>query len=199
MHLGKIVRANSHIDYVCQVYAPGEVAQPPAPADYGFGTFVRISLTSQPDSWLVGLVYDTVLLNPDFGNLGPRLSPQTELAVFSPDYLQEKATLVGITAIGTLTAAGQSSQGVPALAALTDAAVETMDEAQIIAFHQGPPAVQLAYVPLLLGQGGPLTLHLLRAIIARLTQLFPQQAAPLAVLQRELLWQSQVSPFGGRS
>ena len=199
MLLGKIVRSSSHIDYVCQVYSPSEVEQPPVPADYGFGTFVRIALETQPPSWLVGLVYDTVLLNPDFGNLGPRLSPQAELAVFSPDYLQEKATLIGITALGTLTETGQSTQGVPALAALTDAPVEKMADDQVKAFHRGNPSVRLAYMPLLMSQGSPLTLHLLRDIIARLQQFFPEQSASLAVLQRELVWQSQVAPFGGRS
>ena len=177
MLLGKIVRSSSHIDYVCQVYSPGEVEQPPVPADYGFGTFVRIALETQSPSWLVGLVYDTVLLNRDFGSLGPRLSPQAELAVFSPDYLLEKATLLGITALGTLTATGQSMQGVPALAALTDAPVEKMTDDQTKSFHQGNPTVRLAYMPLLISQGSPLTLHLLRSIIAQLKQLFPQQSA----------------------
>jgi hypothetical protein len=199
MLLGKIVRSSSHIDYVCQVYSQGEVEQPPVPADYGFGTFVRIALEAQPQGWLVGLVYDTVLLNPDFGNLGPRLSPQAELAVFSPDYLQEKATLIGITALGTLTETGQATQGVPALAALTDAPVEKMADDQVKAFHQGNPSVRLAYMPLLMSQGSPLTLHLLRDIIVRLQQFFPEQSASLTVLQRELIWQSQVAPFGGRS
>jgi hypothetical protein len=143
MLLGKIVRSNNHIDYVCQVYASGEVDQPPVPADYAFGTFVRMALDLQPQTWLAGLVYNTVLLNPDFGNLGPRLSPPSELAVFSPDYLQEKATLVGIIAIGTLTVTSQAAQGVPALAALTDAPVEKMDNDQIKAFHQGNPSVKL--------------------------------------------------------
>ncbi|MCB0197375.1 MAG: hypothetical protein KDJ65_35840 [Anaerolineae bacterium] len=199
MLLGKIVRSSSHVDYVCQVYSPGEVEQPPVPADYGFGTFVRIALETSSPSWLVGLVYDTVLLNPDFGNLGPRLSPQAELAVFSPDYLQEKAILIGITALGILTESDQSTQGVPMLAALTDALVEKMTDDQIKIFHQGNPSLKLAYMPLLMSQGSPLTLHLLRDIINRLHQIFPEQSASLTVLQRELIWQSQVAPFGGRS
>lgn len=198
MLLGKIVRSNSHIDYVGQIYAPGEVAQPPAPANYAFGTFVRVALDPSAQTWLVGLIYNTVLLNPDFGNLGPRLSPPTELAVFSPDYLQEKATLVGIIAVGTLTAAGVAFQGIPAQAALTDALVETLDCDQVKTFHQSNPAIRLVYLPLLLHQGTPLTVYLLRGVIDQLQQLFPQQARSLAVLQRELRWQSQVSPLGGR-
>src|SRR5260370_23501929 len=42
--IGKIVRSESHVRYTCQVYGPGEVAAPPEPADYAFGSFVRIPL-----------------------------------------------------------------------------------------------------------------------------------------------------------
>jgi hypothetical protein len=82
---------------------------------------------------------------------------------------------------------------------LTDAPVEKMADDQVKAFHQGNPSVRLAYMPLLMSQGSPLTLHLLRDIIVRLQQFFPEQSASLTVLQRELIWQSQVAPFGGRS
>lgn len=199
MLLGKIVRSNSHTDYVCQVYGPGEVQFCPSPRDHAFGTFVRIALPTQPASWLVGLIYDTVLLNPDFGRLGPRLSPQTELAVFSPDYLNEKAILVGIAAIGTLTADGRITQGVPAVAAITDAAVERMSDDEVRFFHNGAATLSLAYAPLLLSQGTPLAPHLLRSVLNRLSELLtdPPQAALLALLQDDLLWQSQIGILGG--
>src|SRR5688500_5582245 len=96
--IGKIVGSRSHVDYVCQVYGPGESAEPPPPSAYAFGAFVRIELADA--HWLAGVVYDTQLVNPAFGTLGPRLSPREDLAVFSPDYLNECATLVGVLAIG---------------------------------------------------------------------------------------------------
>lgn len=199
MLLGKIVRSNSHTDYVCQVYGPGEAQCCPTPRDYAFGTFVRVALPTQPASWLVGLIYDTVLLNPDFGRLGPRLSPQTELAVFSPDYLNEKAILVGITAIGIMTADRRTTQGVPALAATTDAAVEDMSDDEVRRFHSGATALSLAYAPLLLSQGTPLAPYLLRSVLSLLSELLtdPTQAALLALIQDDLLWQSQIGILGG--
>jgi len=148
MPLGKIIKSNTHTDYICQVYSPGEVETPPAPEDYAF---VRVEMGN--DRWLVGIIYDTMLFNPDFGRLGPRLSPEPELAVFSPDYLNEKATLVGIAAVGMMDVAGNVVQGVPPLAANTDALVERMPDEQIRTFHQGNPIPQLAYAPLLLAQG----------------------------------------------
>jgi hypothetical protein len=202
MLLGKLIKSSTHTDYVCQVYGPGEIEAPPSPADYAFGTFVRIPL-DEGNGHLVGIIYDTVLLNPDFGNLGPRLSPAPDLAVFSPDYLSEKVTLVGITAVGTLASDGTAIHGVPPLAAQIDALVERMDDETIRRFHRSgdtnPGGVLLGYAPLLLGLGSPLARHLLLHIVDRLTALFPDHAAHLSVLRGELAWQAVIGPVGGAS
>ena len=212
MPIAKLVKSNSHTDYVCQVFGPGEVERPSSPADYAFGTFVRLSLDNGgPDPVgalvgidLVGIIYDTLLLNPDFGSLGPRLSPTADLAIFSPDYLAEKVTLVGVAAIGTIGPSGTlasgstATHGVPPLAAQIDTLVEGMDDDAVRAFHTGPDGtVRLGYTPLLLATGSPLARHLLIGIIDRLQALFPDEEARLAVLRGELLWQATVQPVGG--
>ena len=137
--IGKIVKSNTHIDYVCQVYNPGEMEPCPKPADYSFGTFVAIHLgdgAQRSNGQLVGVIYNTLLMNPDFGNLGPRLSPRQELEVFSPDYLAETATLVGIIALGWIDGEGASHQGVPALAATVNNRVTILDDDALHAFHR---------------------------------------------------------------
>ena len=197
--LGKLIKSNSHTDYVCQVYGLGEAEMPPSPADYAFGTFVRI-LLGENGGYMVGLIYDTVLHNPEFGNLGPRLSPAPDLAVFSPDYLAEKFTLVGITAIGTLAPDGTATHGVPSLAAQIDALVERMDDDDIRRFHRpagGSQVVRIGYAPLLLSLGSPLARHLLLNVVDRLAILFRDQAAHLSVLRGELAWQTVIGPMGG--
>ena len=107
--IGKVVKSNAHIDYICQVFNPGETDLMPEPTDYTFGTFVSIALENPNGSadQLIGVIYNTLLLNPDFGNLGPRLSPRAELEIFTPDYLSETATLVGIMAVGWRDAQGR--------------------------------------------------------------------------------------------
>lgn len=201
MLIGKIVKSNSHIDYVCQIYGPGEVAQPPAPEDYALGSFVRIELETQPRSWLVGITYNTILMNPDFGNLGPRLSPREDLEVFSPDYLSETATLSGIIAIGTQSGpeGGTSTQTVPAVAASVDAMVERMTEEQVKDFHRNSSSVRLGYVPLLLAQNAPVIPYLLLEVIAELERLFPKEQARLAVLRNNIAWKSRIETMGGWS
>jgi hypothetical protein len=199
MPVGKIIKSSSHIDYICQIYGSGEVENPPSSADYSFGSFASMPLGAGHGS-LVGLIYDTQLYNPDFGNLGPRLSPAPDLAVFSPDYLAEKVTLVGVTAIGTLAPDGTATHGVPPLAAQIDALVERMDDDAVRAFHrESNGCVRLGYAPLLLTLGSSLARHLLLHVVDHLTTLFPDQAAHLSVLRGELAWQAMVAPLGGAS
>src|SRR5271165_6701506 len=102
--IGTIVNSDSHIHYWCQAYGPQEIADPPSPQDYAFGQFVRVDLPANDEPQvLIGVLYDTVLVNPAFGSLGPRLSTSDEQrAVFSPDYLTERATLLRLLALGTM-------------------------------------------------------------------------------------------------
>lgn len=199
MMIGKITKSSLHNEYVCQTYGHADIEAVPTPSAYAFGTFVRIPL-GEDEGDLVGLIYDTVLFNPDFGNLGPRLSTAPDLAVFSPDYLAEKVTLVGITAIGTLAPDDTATHGVPPLAAQIDALVERMDDAAIRQFHRpagGSQGVRIGYAPLLLSLGSPLARHLLLNVVDRLTILFPEQAIHLSVLRGELAWQTVIGPLGG--
>ncbi len=194
MIVGKIIQSNAHNDYVCQVYQRDEVKSPPAREDYAFGRFVRIRLDD--DRSLVGLIYDTRLFNPEFGRLGPRLSPQEDLQVFAPDYLREKATLIGIAAVGAIEG-DEVNQGLPTLAADTDALVETMTDDEVRAFHLDGEALRLAYAPGLLASDSPHVLPLMLNVLERLTALLPKQVAMLALLEDEIQWKAVVAPLGG--
>ncbi len=203
--IGRIVKSNSHVDYVCQVYGPGEIASPPSLEDHAFGTFVRIELAAS-EGYLVGLVCDTVLMNPEFGRLGPVLrpaagpsiSPLAGMEDFSPDYLDERAVLVTIVAVGQVGGDSVVSQGIPLLAATLGAAVDKMSDEEVRSFHS-PPAGEgllLAYASRLLASGEPLMPQLLLRVVAQLTSLFPDQSRQLAVLRGNLAWKSAVAPLG---
>jgi hypothetical protein len=194
MQIGKIVKSNTHVDYVCQVYGPGEIDPLPSPDDYAFGTFVRLTLADDASSYLVGLIYSTILMNPEFGNLGPRLSPPADIEIFTPDYLREQATLVGIVAVGQVTSAG-ARQGVPLLAASVNAQVSTVSTDEVRAFHQADGDLSLTYLPLLLTQGDPLIPHLMLNVINQLDGLFPDRSQKLAVLRGNLAWKTTVAPM----
>ena len=196
--IGKIVKSNSHIDYVCQVFSPGEWEEDPSPDDYAFGRFVRVAIDGEYLPDLVGIIYNTILMNPEFGSLGPRLSPASDLEIFSPDYLSEKATLVGILVIGSLPkeAGGSPAQGIPPLAADVDCMVSVLPDTDIARFHGGEGAPQLAYLPQLLSQANPLIPHLTLNVLEQVAGCFPDQAAQLAVLRGNLAWRTQIEGAG---
>lgn len=197
--IGKIVKSNTHIDYICQIFNPGETDLVAEPTDYTFGTFVGIELENANGGTdrLIGVIYNTLLLNPDFGNLGPRLSPRSELEVFSPDYLAETATLVGVITLGWRDTIGSYHQGVPALAATVNNFVHRLDEQELHSFHcDDADQPCLRYMPILLAQRDPLVPQLLMAVIDRLTNLFPNSGRQLSVMRNNLAWKSIVQPAG---
>ncbi len=206
--IGVIVNSDSHIHYWCQAYGPHEVAHPPDPAEYAFGQFVGIALPAPhaEASTLIGVIYDTVLVNPAFGSVGPRLSSSDEQrAVFSPDYLTERATLLRILALGTMQPGDRVTHGIPALALALGAVVTPMDDAGIVAFHvfadHGPPGgdtpyLHMGYLPQLIGERGGLLPQAALSVLERLRVLVPEQQRMLGILQRNLAWKLSVETAG---
>ncbi len=197
--IGHIVNSNSHIDYVCQLASPFEREQRPAPDAYAFGAFVAIDLPQQPAAdrpCLIGVIYNTLLVNPNFTNLGPRLTSQSEQAVFSPDLIDETAMLVGVLALGWQDAAGPQ-QGTPRLAAEVSADVRTLTDEEVRQFHRDAGGrLTLRYAATLLALNNPLVPALLLEIIDRLGSLFPEEQAILQVMRDNVAWKSIVRPAG---
>jgi len=238
--IGKIVRSESHVRYTCQVYGPGEVAAPPDPADYSFGSFVRVPLrpgspradvaelasvnlgfnsgtllsdTLEPISgpgsgqWAVGLIFDTILVNPAFGTLGPRLSSDEQVELFSPDYLSERAVLVSILLLGTMSQRrGRVTSvyhGVPPLAPDLGTAVESLTDEDVRAFHAfsvpgngAHPTLHMGYLPHAVAQVHPLLPQAMLQTIERLERLLPANAALLSIVKRNLAWRLKVEAAG---
>ena len=235
VHIGKIVRSESHVRYTCQVYGPGETGAPPRPSDYAFGAFVRIPLRAGPAlpdtqalppgdtlgdtlgmaigptgdasaGWAIGLIYDTILLNPAFGALGPRLSNDEQVELFSPDYVAERAVLVSILLLGAVSAPGggrpRMTHGVPPLALDLGAVVSTLSDDEIRAFHfyaddpHSKPYLHMGYLPHAVAQDNPLLPMAVLRVIERLDLLFPEQQALLSIVKRNFAWRLKVQSAG---
>jgi hypothetical protein len=219
--IGKIVHSESHVRYTCQVFSQGEVATPPQPADYAFSNFVRVPLRYSPElasdhqagdlSYLaIGLIYDTILVNPAFGTFGPRLSNDAQVELFSPDYLSERAVLVSILLLGTMAVdevgdATSVSHGIPALALDLGAEVFRLDDTALRAFHHfadyGAPGGSHPYLHMgylshaLTIDQSLLPLAMLRTI-ERLERLFPENEALLSIVKRNFAWKMKVETAG---
>ncbi len=232
MYIGKIVKSDSHINYVCQIYGPREVEVEPSPADYAFGRFVRIAVRSEqtddphadlnlvlgislePKTYAVGVIYDTILLNPAFGSLGPRLSNETQVELFSPDYISEKAVLIYVMVLGMIeqriTSESQTEflstmQGVPLLSLELGSEIETMTDAEVRAFHFfGDPNdsesrgdyLHMGYLPHIISQRNSLLPMVTLRIIDQLERLFPQNLPLLSIVKRNFAWRLKVETTG---
>src|SRR6266699_5196325 len=231
MYIGKIVKSDSHINYVCQIYGPREVEVEPDTSDYAFGRFVRVAVRSglsddpntqldlalgksqEPVTYAVGVIYDTILLNPAFGSLGPRLSNETQVELFSPDYISEKAVLIYVLVLGILEQrvhpGGQAEffstmHGVPLLSLELGSEIETMTDAEVRAFHffsdQPEPGkrayLHMGYLPHIIAQRNSLLPMVTLRIIDQLERLFPQNLPLLSIVKRNCAWRLKVETTG---
>lgn len=179
MIIGKIVHSTSHLEYICQIYGPLEASTPVEPQYYRYGGFVGCEGT-------VGILYRSQLQNPDFGNLGPRLSSSEQNQVFSPDLLSEQAVLVGILWIGYYEG-DRPIHGTPPHVVPLHSEVRALSLQEIQEFHQTDGAFKMGYYPLL--QGIPNAIPLLEAHLKGLQAIFPEEQAKLKLLEDALAWQ----------
>jgi hypothetical protein len=229
--IGKIVKSYSHINYVCQIYGPLEIEVPPDVAAYAFGHFVRVAVPSRHSDlsrhgqerdqsmnevsscYTVGVIYDTQLLNPTFGSLGPRLSTGTQVELFSPDYLLEQAVLVHLVMLGMVEQYRSSSgplklhivHGIPSFPLELNSSVETITDEDVHRFHffhdQGsaenqPEYLHMGYLPHMIAQQNSLIPLVILRIIDQLEQLFPQHLSLLSILKRNFAWRLKVETTG---
>ncbi len=231
MIIGKIVKSTSHINYVCQIYRLLEIEVPPDVATYAFGHFVRVAIPSRisylsrnrqerdqsmnevSSGYIVGVINDTQLLNPDFGSLGPRLSNETQVELFSPDYLSEQALLVHLIMLGMMEQDRSSSgslklyivHGIPSFPLELNSSVEAMTDEDVHRFHlfhdQGDAENQheylhMGYLPHLIAQQNSLIPLVILRIIDQLEQLFPQHRSLLSIMKRNFAWRLKVETTG---
>lgn len=195
MLLARVVKSNSHIDYLARILGPADIEAAPGISDFRFGQFVSISGSEGSNFAAVGVIYDSQLVNPEYGSLGPRLSTPQELnRVFSPDLLNEQGIVVAILLVGWLED-GVYRQGLPRLVLPINSDVIAMSDEEVRDFHHSPDgSIGLHYFPQLSSHSGGFSISLLDEIMRQLESLTDEmQKSRLAVLRRNLAWQQAMS------
>lgn len=189
MKIAKIVKSNSHVDYVGRVIDSLDVAEPPTAEDYGFAQFVSLPLENREE--IVGVIYNSILINPDYANYGPRLSPKPELGGFSPDYLNEQGLLIGILLLGTSGENGKVLHGVPRRVVPAGQDVYKIEASDVKRFHSDEnECLQIHYYSQIVAHAGLFATPLLEAIIEQLSlDCSDDDKKRLDVLKQSLAWQ----------
>jgi hypothetical protein len=188
MKIARIIGSNSHVAYIARVIDTLDADEPPQAEDYGFAQFVSLPLAHGLD--IVGVIFDTQLVNPDYGQLGPRLSPPAELSVLSPDVLHEQGVLLYLLLVGWREAE-RSTQGVPRRVIPVGQEVQSMPAEEMQAFHRDTEGrVQLHYYSQAVAHAGAFAVPLLESIITQLeAACAPEERQRLCVLKKSLIWQ----------
>lgn len=189
MIIAKIVSSNSHIDYVGRVIDALDTSEPPSAEDYGFAQFVSLPLEDETE--MIGVIYNSMLVNPDYASFGPRLSPKPELGSFSPDYLNEQGFLIGILLLGYKNRDGKITHGVPRRVVPAGQAVFKVGENDVKKFHTDEnDCLQIHYYSQIVAHAGLFAVPLLEAIIEQLNlNCSESDKQRLGVLKQTLAWQ----------
>lgn len=189
MKIARIVSSNSHIDYVARVIDTLDAAAPPTAEDFGFAQFVALPL--EDGTQIVGVIYNSILINPEYSNYGPRLSPKPELGSFSPDYLNEQGFLIGILLLGTIGEREKITHGVPRRVVAAGQDVFKIEAGEIKKFHSDAgDCLQIHYYSQIVAHAGLFAVPLLEAIIEQLClDCSDADRQRLGVLKQTLAWQ----------
>jgi hypothetical protein len=190
--LAKIVKSNSHVDYVGRVIDVLDADEPPKPSDYGFAQFVSMPLDD--GSEVVGVIYNSQLINPEYGNFGPRLSSLTDNSVLSPDYLNEQGLLVGILLLGWRDASKSNHHTVPRRVIPVNQDIYRLTNEDVHRFHLDAEGhVHLHYYSQIVTHAGAFSAALIEAIIEQLEPVCGgEDRQRLCVLKQALVWQRTV-------
>ena len=189
MKIAKIIKSNSHIDYVGRVIDELDTGTPPNSEDYGFAQFVNLPQDEKTE--IVGVIYNSILVNPEYASFGPRLSPKPELGSFSPDYLNEQGFLIGILLLGVKDENGKITHGVPRRVVPAGQDVYKIENADVKRFHTDEnDCLQIHYYSQVVAHAGLFAVPLLEAIIEQLTlDCSETDKQRLGVLKQTLAWQ----------
>jgi hypothetical protein len=197
--IGSIVNSNNHMDYTVEIYNEHDRERAPEPHERGFGQPVFIRQSIEGTSYAVmGVIYDTTLVNPDQGRSGPRLAPP-EQDRFTPGYVEECTTLAGVALLGTAQINADDmihdpSHRMPRWTLSIDDTVYQCPDGVTQAFHTTSDGdFQMAYVDRLIDIAGMLGTEVTVALIARLRETLADDDTThrvLDVIERNVRWQA---------
>lgn len=193
MKIAKIVSSNSHIDYIGRVIDSTEDGKKiPRASDYCFGQFVAVE---GEDEDVIGIIYDSRLINPEYGSFAPRSGQRAELARHNADYAKEQGILIGILLLGTIDGSGKTFHGIPPKIVGVGQLVTKIDNDRVVRFHTGGGNVQLHYYTQVVSNARQFAIPLLDSIIEQLCIACSEtEKQRLQVLKQSLTWQGT---FGG--
>lgn len=196
--LGTVAKSHSQMDYVVEVYRERERERPPEKQDYKFGQPVYTTTTIRGTEYaLIGVVYDSRLVDPDQGRAGPRLSnPDQEL--FVPGYVDEKRILLGVAFLGYATLEPVSngsnftdvSQEMPPWTLEIDDSIRKLPRAGFEQFHFPDGDLRVQYYDRLISTADQFGAEVTLALLDQLRDGSAADEELLDVIEQKVRWET---------
>lgn len=196
--LGTVAESHTQMDYLVEVYRDRERKHPPEKQDYEFGQPVYTTTTIRGNEYaLIGVIYDSRLVDPDQGRAGPRLSnPDQEL--FVPGYVDEKRTLLGVAFLGyaTLEAASNGSnftdisQEMPPWTLEIDDSIHKLPQEGFEQFHFPNGDLRVQYYDRLISTADRFGAEVTLALLDRLRDVTHTDEELLNIIEQKVRWES---------
>lgn len=199
VRIGSIISSNSHLDYVVDIFKDRDCDRPPELHEREFGQPVFIKkFVDGTEYAIIGVIYNTLLVDPDQGRTGPRLA-QDDQAQFTPGYIEERTTLAGVALLGTATITddrliSEPTHRMPRWTLEVEDTVYHCPDELTVAFHTVDEQIQLAYIDRLVEIAGDLGSEVIVAVINRLRGLLPEDdpnQRVLDVVEQNVEWQAR--------
>ncbi len=198
VRIGSIISSNSHLDYVVEIFKERDCDRPPELHEREFGQPVFIKkVVEGTEHMVMGVIYDTKLVDPDQGRTGPRLA-QDDQAQFTPGYIEERTTLAGVALLGTAVTADDGTitnptHRMPRWTLEVDDTVYQCPDEVTVSFHSVEEQIQLAYLDRLVDIAGDLGAEVIVTLIDRLRRILPEDdpnQQVLDVVEQNIQWQA---------
>lgn len=144
--IGQVVRVDSVLDWLVEVFREGDVRSPPGRRDFSVGTFLKVRAG---ESKLVSVVRDVVVHNPDYGTLRVKAGDREEIEELMPDLSDRVRTLILVYYLGTFER-GEADYSYPDLVPRLHDEVVGMSDEEVKNFHIDEGSLSVGYLPRLL-------------------------------------------------
>ncbi|KXB08696.1 hypothetical protein AKJ56_00605 [candidate division MSBL1 archaeon SCGC-AAA382N08] len=189
--IGQVVRVDSALNWLVEVFREGDIQYPPNRRDYSVGTFLKIP-TEEVN--LVSVVVDVVIYNPDYGVPRVKAEERQKIEELMPDLGDQVKTLIFVYYLGSIEEESPD-HSFPNLTPRLHDEVIAMSDNELEKFHTRNNSLYLGYLPRFLKNEN--SSHLFAKMAERLGEVIEEDQMLLNKIRNNVSEENRFERIGG--
>lgn len=192
MKIGRIVRIESQIGAVGQIFNQNETEDKVKNNDYSFGNFVKISVEGNQ---LIGIIIDTRAEDSEYARLSMRMNNDDQNNAFVPDLVDDRQIFVNIIIIGSFEN-GQAKHGIVDYTPNLGSEIVKVSDEEFKKFHLSRGGeFMLGYYDLIVNSNNVLAKNVILKTLDKLALVFSEEKMIIEMLKNDLDWQVKMKGY----